>query len=58
MAKQLADNFKLIVSGVFPDSLKHSKISPVFKTEDKCMVNYYRPISVLPYFQKFLKGNA
>ena len=36
IAEQLADTFnKSIVSGVFPDSLKHAKITPVFKTEDK-----------------------
>ena len=43
---------KSIVSGVFPDSLKHANITPVFKTEAKCMVNNYRPISVLPVFSK------
>ena len=49
----MADIFnKSIVSGVFPDSLKYAKITPVFKTEDKCMVNNYRPISVLPVFSK------
>ena len=53
IAEQLTDIFnKPIVSGVFPDSLKHTKITPVFKTEDKCMVNNYRPISVLPVFSK------
>ena len=51
IAKQLADIFnKSIVSGVFPDSLKHAKLTPVCKTEDKCMVNNYRQISVLPVF--------
>ena len=39
IAEQLAEIFnKLVVSGVFPDSLKHAKIAPVFETEDKCMV--------------------
>ena len=53
ITEQLADIFnKSIVSGVFPDSLKHAKITPVFKTEDKCMVYNYRPISVLPVFLK------
>ena len=49
----MADIFnKSIVSGVFPDSLRHAKITPVFKIEDKCMVNNYKPISVLPVFSK------
>ena len=53
IAEQLADIFnKLIVSEVFPDSLKHAKITPVFKTEDKCMVNNYRPKSLLTVFSK------
>ena len=49
IAEQLADIFsKSIVSGVFPDSLKHAKITPIFK-----LVNNYRPISVLPVFSSF-----
>ena len=54
IAEQLANIFnESIASGVFPDSLKHAKITPVFKTVDKCMVNNnYRPISVLPVFSK------
>ena len=57
IAEQLADIFnKSIVSEVFPDSLKHAKITPVFKTDDKCMVNNYRSISVLPVFSKILKN--
>ena len=53
IAEQLVEIFnKSIVSGVFPDSLKHDKITPVFKTEYKCMINNYRPISVLPVFSK------
>ena len=56
IAEQLADIFnKSIVSGVLPDSLKHAKITPVFKTENKCMVNNSRPISVLPVFSKVFK---
>ena len=47
IAEQLADIFnKSIVSGIFPDSLKHAKITHVFKTKDKCIVNNYRTISV------------
>ena len=57
IAEQLADIFhKSIVSGVFPDSLKHAKITSVFKTEDKCMVNNYRPISVLPVCSKVFEN--
>ena len=54
IAEQLADIFnKSIVSGVFPDSLKHAKI----KTEDKRMVNNYRAIYIFyQYLQKFFKN--
>ena len=57
MAEQLADIFNnSIVSEVFPDSLNDAKITPVFKTEDKKMVNNYRPISVLPVFSKVVEN--
>lgn len=41
--------------GQFPDKLKLAKIVPIYKAEDKTLVNNYRPISVLPFFSKILE---
>ena len=38
--------------GVFPDSLKIAKATPIFKSGDKDNVSNYRPISTLPVFSK------
>lgn len=42
-------------SGTFPDQLKIAKVLPIFKNDDKKLINNSRPISVLPVFQKSLK---
>ena len=41
--------------GIFPDSLKIAKGTPIFKSGDKTDLNNYRPISVLPCFSKMLE---
>ena len=38
--------------GIFPDSLKMSKVVPIFKSGDKTDINNYRPISLLPVIAK------
>ena len=43
------------LTGVFPDRLKHAKITPVYKADDKMSINIYRPISILPVFSKVLE---
>ena len=40
--------------GVFPDKLKIAKVIPIFKSEDKKLMNNDRPIFVLPVFSKIL----
>ena len=40
---------------MFPDPLKIPKVTPVFKIGDFKEINYYRPISVMPYFPKILE---
>ena len=45
----------LISQGTFPIQLKLARVIPFFKGEDEQLVQNYRPISVLPFFQKLLK---
>ena len=55
-AKLLARIFnKSFQTGVFPDRLKHAKITPFHKGGDKRLINNYRPISILPFFSKVLE---
>ena len=39
-------------SGIFPDSLKLAKITPIYKKDDVHLIENYRPISVLPSISK------
>lgn len=39
-------------SGVFPERMKHAKVTVTFKSGDKNSLSNYRPISVLPIFFK------
>ena len=41
-----------LIASIFPDYLKHAKVIPVFKCDDKSIINNYRLISVLPIFSK------
>ena len=48
--------FQLSVSqGIFPDSLKIAKVTPIFKSGEVTNLSNYRPISVLPCFSKMLE---
>ena len=41
--------------GIFPDEMKVTKISPIFKGGNNLQAENYRPISVLPVFSKILE---
>ena len=41
-----------IVSGIFPDEWKFSKVIPLFKQGERSDLNNYRPISVIPVVAK------
>ena len=44
-----------ITQETFPNQLKLARVIPLLKGEDEQLVQNYRPISVLPFFQKLLK---
>lgn len=46
---------KSISDGVFPQSMKLSKIIPIYKKGSKSCIENYRPISLLPVFSKILE---
>ena len=49
---------KSLTTGVFPDSLKKARVTPIPKEGDKCNLRNYRPISVLPVFSKVFEKVA
>ena len=46
---------KSFSSGIFPDSLKIAKLTPVHKKDNKQLIENYRPIAVLSSFSKLLE---
>ena len=44
-----------LCTGIFPDSLKLAKISPIFKKGNPHLTDNYRPISLLPIISKVLE---
>ena len=44
-----------IKQGIFPDSLKIAKVTPIFKSGAKNNVSNYRPISILSVFSIVLE---
>ena len=47
-----------LTTGVFPDSLKKARVTPIPTEGDKCNLNNYRPISVIPVFSKVFEKVA
>ena len=41
--------------GIFPDILKYSKITPIFKKGDRSLTNSYRPISITHNISKLME---
>ena len=48
--------FKLFKKGIFPEYMKISKVTPVFKVGDSADLSNYGPIPALPSFSKILEG--
>ena len=44
-----------LYTGIFPDSLKQSRVTSIFKTGDRSSMNNYRPVSVLSVFSKIIE---
>ena len=46
---------QMLTTGIFPDSFKKSKITPIFKKGDSSLFVNYRPISLLPTISKIFE---
>ena len=40
--------------GIFPGELKLARVVPIFESGDSSKINKYRPISIIPFFQKYM----
>jgi hypothetical protein len=46
---------KVLSTGIFPERLKFSEVSPIFKKGDKPEISNYRPVSLLTSFSKVIE---
>ena len=46
---------KMITTGIFPDAVKVSKVTPIFKKGDCSLMSNYRPTSLLPTKSKIFE---
>ena len=52
----LANIFNIVVdTGIYPKSLKSANITPIYKSGSKNKVENYRPIAILPVFDKIFE---
>lgn len=49
----IADN--IMTTGIYPDFLKQALVTPIFKKNDRLSASNYRPISILPSFNKIFE---
>ena len=42
-------------AGVFPSVFKTGKVSPIYKKDNKALIENYRPVSILPIFGKIFE---
>ena len=45
-----------LTSGIFPNSLKIAKVTPILKKDNSKLITNYRPISVLPVISKIFES--
>ena len=56
LARNLSLIFNLCIEqGIFPHLLKRAKVIPVYKNDSKMVTSNYRPISLLPIFDKIFE---
>ena len=56
ISKPLSEYYTILMQeGIFPESLKQGKISPIFKKGNSELLENYRPISTLPIFGKIFE---
>ena len=46
---------QMIVTGIFPDNLKISKVIPLYKAKDQTFLSNFRPIALLPSISKIFE---
>ena len=45
----------MLITGIFPERIKIAKVLPLYKKDDKELLNNYRPISLLPVISKIFE---
>ena len=56
ISKPVTKIFNLsLATGIFPEPLKLSRVTPIYKSDTKTQVSNYRPISLISFFAKTLE---
>ena len=45
----------MLITGIFPDAFKLSKVIPLYKKDDSSLLDNYRPISLLPTISRIFE---